>query len=42
MHNAIAAVNTVALREEIYCCSSKRKKIKTNTIPNPNTNPNFN
>jgi len=26
MHNAIAAVNIAALREEIYCCGGKRKK----------------
>jgi len=26
MHDAIAAVNTAALREEIYYCGGKRKK----------------
>jgi len=28
MHDAIAAVNTSALHEEIYCCDGKRKKWK--------------
>jgi len=40
LHNAIAGVNTAALREEIYCCGGKQKKMKISTIPNPN--PNFN
>jgi len=40
MHNAIVAVNAAALREEICSCGGKRKKMKINTISNPN--PNFN
>ena len=37
-HSAIPAVNTAALRPEIYYYGGKRIKIKIDTIPNRNRN----